>query len=69
MHLTLERLEAPESGQSWRGWEGHPLGDRGEEEWEKELWEGGSGGSRLGCKTRKVMEETRRRDRKSFKCG
>jgi hypothetical protein len=36
--------------------EGHPLGDRKEEEWDKELWEGGPGvGLCLNCKKRKVI--------------
>jgi hypothetical protein len=46
MCLTLERLEASGSGEVlWGGggtevgW-GHPLGDRGEKEWDEELWEG-----------------------------
>jgi hypothetical protein len=34
-----KRLEA--SG-GWEGW-GHPLGDRREEKWNEELWEGGPG--------------------------
>lgn len=45
--LTLDRLEAPGREEAWWGgvwvW-GHPLGDRGKEEWEVELWEGRQGG-------------------------
>jgi len=42
MHLTLKRLEAPVSREAWcGGGEEHPLKDRGEEEWDEELWEGG----------------------------
>jgi hypothetical protein len=48
MHLTFERLEATESGEVWQ-WvrkyrlAGHPLVDKGEEDWDKELWKGGLG--------------------------
>jgi len=43
MHQPLKRLEAPGTGEVW--WVGgHPLGDRGEEEWDEEVCEGGPGG-------------------------
>lgn len=43
MRLTLQRLEAPGNGEAWWGWGGvtHPRVDRWEQEWDKELWEGG----------------------------
>jgi hypothetical protein len=44
MHLTLERLEAPRSGEVW--WDGS-VGDifleTGEEEWDEEMLESGPG--------------------------
>ena len=47
MHLTLERLETPGSGEVlWGGnreW-GHPLGDGEGEEWNEEQSEGGLAG-------------------------
>ena len=36
--LTLERLEAPGSGEAW--WVGVRGKQSGEEEWDEELWEG-----------------------------
>lgn len=44
MHLTLKRLEAPESGKGWE-WGRHPLEDSEEEEWDEELWEVGLRGA------------------------
>jgi hypothetical protein len=45
IHLILERLEAPGKGEDWWGMGKHPLGSKGEEEWDEELWEGGKGWS------------------------
>jgi hypothetical protein len=46
MHLSLQRLENPESGEVWWGWVG--LGDilleTGEEGWDEEQLEGRPGG-------------------------
>ena len=42
MHLTLERHEVLGKGEVQ--WGEHPLGSKGEEEWDEELWEGGPGG-------------------------
>ena len=52
MYLTLKRLEAPGSGEAWWGevWCSGGVGTSswcqglGEEEWDKELSEGGLGG-------------------------
>jgi hypothetical protein len=35
MSLILERLEAPGKREAW--WEEHPLGSKGEEEWDEGL--------------------------------
>lgn len=54
--LTLERLAAPGNGEAWRGW-GHSLGERGQEEWDEKLWEGGPGGQQwLDCKKITVIK-------------
>jgi hypothetical protein len=47
MHLTLERLEAPGSRETWWGWGDILLemGAGGEEEWDEELWERGPRGA------------------------
>jgi hypothetical protein len=45
MHLTLERLEAPGSGELWWGWGGDILLEMGKkEEWDEEHLEGSPGG-------------------------
>ena len=46
MHLTLERLEVPGSGEAWQGGVGRGgdiLLETGEEEWDEELSEGRPG--------------------------
>jgi hypothetical protein len=43
MHLALEKLEAPWTGEAWQD-DRHPRGDRREEESDEKMWEGRPGG-------------------------
>jgi len=46
--LNLPKTWGPREGEAW-GRE-HPLRDKREEEWDKELWEGDRRGQRQECK-------------------
>lgn len=46
MHLIPKRFEASGKGEAWWGGE-HPLGGKGLEEWDEELWDGGLGGETM----------------------
>jgi hypothetical protein len=50
MHLILKRFEAPGKRKTWCVCGRHPLRGKGEEEWDKKLWEGDWKGQRLECK-------------------
>jgi hypothetical protein len=43
MSLILEKLEVPGMGDAWWRWKTLFRGGKGEEKWNEELWEGGTG--------------------------